>query len=98
MERSRTTYRELSQRTIREYNIRGHVFLARDRGAHGLEGSQQSFFRDSHDHIVAYVSHSRFGFVALEVPRPARLIFVLRRDGGDSKAVVASAAARPGGG
>ena len=60
VERSRTSHREFSKRTIGEYNICGHVFLARDRRAHGFERGEEAFLSGSDHDIVADIGKLRF--------------------------------------
>src|SRR4051812_16032486 len=47
-----TPDRQLRESTIREYNIRRHLFLARDVGANRLESSEGAFFRWSESKVL----------------------------------------------
>ena len=55
-EGARATQGKFSKRPIREYNIRRHVFLARDGGAHGLEAGEQALLTIAELKIVAGLS------------------------------------------
>src|SRR6266849_4536778 len=96
-QRSGTPQRELGQGTIREYNIRGHMFLAGDRAPDGFEHAEQTFFGGAERDIICNISNMRRGAPRLPVAthRTWRVVFH-GRDRGDAEAVVAARASRFG--